>query len=217
MKRDWASYERQLKAKKRHRVEFFLQQPTDAQLEVELKQMNKGKPGRPFSLPSSIILFSGFFKAMFHPDDRTLAMLISRFLGRIMGSVHEFTHSAFVKRRLGLDLDFPSRITREELQGRRLYFDGVCMRLGRGGYYRSKAYHTPVKFMRIGVFTDEAGRCLDFCIGDEHDSEVKMIEEKLPLITASAAEAFVCDGIAAARGVVVSLTQGRHPTRHPGL
>ncbi|MFH1095823.1 MAG: hypothetical protein V1728_06410 [Candidatus Micrarchaeota archaeon] len=206
MKRDWASYEKQLKAKKRQRVDFFFRLPDPGQLASELLKMNLGKNGRPFCLPCSIIHFSSFFKCMFHPDDRTLAIFISRLLGRIMGSAHEFTHSAFVKRRLGEDLDFPSRITRENLQGKRLYFDGVCMKFGRGGYYRSKAYDTPVKYLRIGVFTDELGQCLDFCIGDEHDAEIGMIREKMSLITTSGAEAFVCDGIGAAIDVVVDLT-----------
>jgi hypothetical protein len=207
MGRDWALYERELKARKRHLVEFLLRQPTKGQLEAELAGMNKRKNGHPFQLPESIIQFSMFLKSVFPVDDRTLIIFISRLLDRWIRTGKEFCHSALVKRRDKVDLDFPSRITPENLKGKRLYFDGVCYRLGRGGYYRSKQYNTPVKYLRIGVFTDEAGHALDFCIGDEHDAEINMIREKMPLIVKSCAEALVIDGAGMARDVVVDSTK----------
>ena len=80
-----------------------------------------------------------------------------------------------------MDLYIPFRISSEKLNGKRIYFDGMCLRVGRGGYYRSKKYKTEIKYLRIGVFT-EKGKIVDFVIGDEHDAEIDMIREKLPKI-----------------------------------
>lgn len=114
MGRDWALYERALKDRKRHLVDFLLRQPTRGQLETELDGMNKHKNGPPFQLPESIIQFSMFLKSVFPVDDRTLIIFISRLLDRWMKTGKEFCHSALVKRREKVDFCLVAQFNRRE-------------------------------------------------------------------------------------------------------
>jgi len=208
-KRDWKGYENKLIEGKRKLVEFFLKKPTKEELETELAEMNEGKVGRPFEIPDSILNFSEFFKHRFSIDDRTEVLFISSLLNSILGTCREFDHSAIVKRRTNLEFDLPFKISPERLDGKTLYFDGMCLRVGRGGYYRSKRYHTKVKYLRIGLFTDDKGKVIDFVIGDEHDAEVNMIREKMPQIKRSKSKAMVIDGAGSAKDIITDLTKNR--------
>lgn len=208
-KRDWKVYEDRLIERKRKFVEFFFKKPSREELEEELKQMNEGKVGRKFEIPDSVVKFAEFLKSSLGMEDRTEILFVSRLLNSILGTEKEFDHSTIVKRRAKMDLDIPFRISPERLQGKRLYFDGMCLRVGRGGYYRNKQYKTPIKYLRIGVFTDDEGKIVDFTIGDEHDTEVNMIREKLPEIKRSKAKSFTVDGAGSAKDIVVELTRSR--------
>ena len=208
-KRDWKDYENKLMERKRKLVEFFFKRPTKEELEEELEKLNEGKVGRPFEIPDSVLKFSEFSKHSFGMDDRTEVLFMSRLLDSILGTNREFDHSAIVKRRAELEFDIPFKICPENLQGKRLYFDGTCLRVGRGGYYRSKMYKTEVKFLKIGVFTDDEGKVVDFVIGDEHDAEINMIREKLPRIKRSKIEALVIDGAGSAKDIIVGLHKNR--------
>jgi len=206
-KRDWKKYEKQLGERKQRVVDFLLSRPTAEELLKELEKLNRRKRGRKFQLPKSVLLFFHFLKNTFRMDDRMLAKFLSAFLNSILPRRLPFDHSTIVKRRKELDLDIPTGITPEKLAGKTLYFDGVCLRIGRGGYYRSKRYKVGAKYLRIGVFTDDNGKVVDFSIGDEHDSEVKMIEEKMPLIEKCGAKAMDIDGIGSTINIVCSLTK----------
>jgi len=208
-KRDWKTYEKELLERKRKVVEFILSRPTVDEVIKELDKLNKKKRGRKFQLPKSVLLLFHFLKQIFRMDDRTLALMLSAFMNTLLPRSSPFDHSTIVKRRGELDLLIPSGITPEKLNGKRLYFDGMCLRVGRGGYYRSKRYKTEVKYLRIGLFTDDNGKVVDFSIGDEHDSEIGMIKEKLPLIEKSQAEAMVIDGIGSAKTVIYRLAKNK--------
>ena len=203
--RDWKVYEPKLLAKKRLLVEFFVRAPTGVELERELTLMNQGKRGRKFEIPRSVMCYFHFFKHCFGTDDRMLAIQLSKFMG-VIGIVKEFDHSTIVKRRDTLEFEIPEGITPERLRGKRLYFDGMCLRVGRGGYYRSKKYLTEVKYLRVGVFTDDQGNVVDFVIGDEHDAEINMIREKLSEIIKSKPRSMTIDGAGAAIDVVARLS-----------
>lgn len=205
-KRDWKKYERELGERKRKIVEFILSRPTKEEVLRELEKLNKGKRGRRFEIPKSILLFFHFLKHLFRIDDRTLAWFMSDFMDTIIPREEPFDHSSIVKRRKDMDLQLPFDITPEKLDGKTLYFDGMCLRVGRGGYYRSKKYKTEVKYLRIALFTDDRGKVVDFSIGDEHDSEKNMVREKMPKIKRSGAKAFVSDGASCVRDFVVGLT-----------
>lgn len=205
--RDWVKYESGLIGRKRKIAEFLIQKPSKAQLEAELNEMNEGKRGRRFEIPNSILILFHFMKCIFHIDDRLLVIIMSKCMEGIMCYEREFDHSTIVKRREGLELNVPHGIRREDIAGKVLYFDGTCLRMGRGGYYRSKRYRTEVRYLKIGVFTDNEGKTLDFVIGDEHDAEVNMIREKMPGIKESGAKAFVIDGAGSAADVVVGLAK----------
>lgn len=206
-KRDWKAYEAKLEERNRKIVDFLFELPTPEALLKELERMNKGKKGKKFEIPKSIILFSIFFKQIFSMVDRVVALLVSKTLNRILSGNRNFDHSAIVKRRAGVELDVPFGITPERLNGKRLYFDGMCLRVGRGGYYRSKRYKTDVKYLRIGLFTDDEGKAVDFVIGDEYDAEINMIREKMPEIKKSKAKSMTIDGAGSAKDVVVDLTK----------
>jgi len=203
-KRDWKKYEAELKRRSAKRINFLFRKPSKAQLEKELRQMNRGKKGRVFEIPATVVGFSIFFKTSFHVNDRDLANFLKKTFGKDI-PFRELDHSSIVKRRKDLEFSVPFDLSRENLEGKTIYFDGTCMRLERGGNYRSKKYGTNVKYMRIGVFTDDKGKAVDICIGDEHDAEVNMIREKMPELKKSKAKAFVCDGVAAAIDVVADL------------
>ena len=206
-KRDWKKYERELGERKQKIVDFVLSRPTAEELLKELEKLNRRKKGRKFQLPKSVLLLFHFLKNTFRIDDRMLAKFLSKFMNAILPRQSPFDHSTIVKRRGELDLYIPSGITPEKLAGKTLYFDGVCLRLGRGGYYRHKRHKTGAKYLRIGVFTDDNGKVVDFTIGDEHDAEIHMIREKLPLIEKSRAKAMTMDGIGSAIDVVCRLTK----------
>jgi len=206
-KRDWKKYEKELGERKQKIVDFLLSRPTAEELLKELEKLNRGKKGRKFQLPKSVLLLFHFLKNTFRIDDRMLAKFLSNFLNAILPRQSPFDHSTIVKRRGELDLEIPSGITPEKLAGKTLYFDGVCLRLGRGGYYRSKRYKTEAKYLRVGVFTGDNGEVLDFTIGDEHDAEINMVRGKMPLIKKSGAKATVIDGAGSAIDVVCDLTK----------
>jgi hypothetical protein len=208
-KRDWKGYENKLIEKKRKFVEFFFKKPTKEELEEELNRMNNRKVGRKFEIPNSIMQFSELFKHSFSMDDRTEVIFVSKLMNSILCSSKEFDHSTIVKRRADMDLDIPFRISPEKLNGKRLYFDGMCLRVGRGGYYRSKEYKTPIKYLKIGVFTDDQGDTVDFTIGDEHDAEINMIREKIPVIKKSKAKSLTVDGAGSAKDVIIELTESK--------
>jgi len=205
-KRDWKKYEQELRERKGKIAEFLLSIPTKEQLLKELEKLNKRKRGRRFEIPKSILLFFHFLKHIFRIDDRLLVEYLSRLLNKIIPREDFFVHSTIVKRRKDLDLKIPLGITPEKLNGKRIYFDGMCLRVGRGGYYRSKRYHTEVRYLKIGVFTNEKGKVCDFTIGDEHDAEINMIREKMSAIRNSKPEAVVIDGAGSAKDIIVSLT-----------
>jgi len=204
-KRDWKKYEKGLLEKKRKIAEFILSRPTVEEVVKELEKLNKGKRGRKYQVPKSVLLLFHFLKHVFRIDDRLLSVFLSSFLNTLIPRETPFDHSTIVKRREGLDFAIPFGITPERLNGKRLYFDGMCLRVGRGGYYRSKRYKTDVKYLKIGLFTDGSGKVVDFVIGDEHDSEIGMIKGKLPLIKKSMAEAMVIDGAGSAHEIVEPL------------
>jgi hypothetical protein len=206
-KRDWKAYEKELLERKRKVVEFILSRPTVDEVIKELDKLNKKKKGRKFQIPKSVLLLFHFLKQIFRMDDRTLALMMSAFMNTLLPRPTPFDHSTIVKRRGELNLRIPSGITPEKLNGKRLYFDGMCLRVGRGGYYRSKRYKTEVKYLRIGLFTDENDKVVDFSIGDEHDSEKSMIREKMPLMEKSKAGAVVIDGAGAFKDLVYGLAK----------
>lgn len=208
-KRDWKTYEKELGERKQKIADFILSRPTVEEAVKELEKLNKRKKGRKFQVPKSVLLLFHFLKQLFRIDDRLLARFMSRFMNTLFPRPSPFDHSTIVKRRKELDLRIPSGITPENLHGKRLYFDGMCLRVGRGGYYRSKAYKTEVKYLRIGLFTDSTGKVVDFSIGDEHDSEKNMIKEKMALIEKSGAEATVIDGAGSIKTVVYKLANNR--------
>ncbi|HIH18982.1 TPA: hypothetical protein HA225_03315 [Candidatus Micrarchaeota archaeon] len=205
-KRDWKKYEAELDRRAAKRANFLLRRPTKVQLGKELAKMNRGKKGRVFEIPESVIGFSMFIKTSFDMTDRDMAKFLKGIFGKDI-PVKELDHPSIVKRRQYLKFEVPFDISNEKLEGKTIYFDGTCMRLGRGGNYRSKKYGTEVKYLRIGVFTNDKCRVIDFTIGDEHDPEVEMIREKLPQIQASGAAAFNSDGIGSAKDIVVGLTK----------
>lgn len=204
-KRDWKKYEAELDRRAAKKVNFLLARPTKEQLNKELKRMNRGKQGRVFKIPASVIGFSIFIKTSFGVTDRELAKYLKKIFKKDI-EVEELDHSSIVKRRGDLQFEVPFDLKKENLNGKTVYFDGVCMRVGRGGNYRSKRYGTKVKYLRIGVLTGEDGKVLDFTIGDEHDAEINMIREMLPALKKSGARKFVCDGAGAAMDVVADLT-----------
>jgi hypothetical protein len=208
-KRDWRTYEKELGERKQKIVDFILSRPTAEEVLKELEKLNKRKRGRKFQVPKSVLLLFHFLKQIFRIDDRMLVRFMSAFMNTLFPRPTLFDHSTIVKRRHELDLRIPSGITPENLNGKRLYFDGMCLRVGRGGYYRSKAYKTEVKYLRIGLFTDDNGKVVDFSIGDEHDSEKTMIKEKMPLIEKCKANAFVIDGAGSIKTVVYKLAKNR--------
>jgi len=203
-KRNWKKYEAELKRRSAKRINFLFRKPSKAQLEKELRRMNRGKKGRVFEIPATVVGFSVFFKTSFHVNDRDLAKFLKKTFGKDI-PFRELDHSSIVKRRQDLQFSVPFDLSRENLEGKTIYFDGTCMRLERGGNYRSRKYGTNVKYMRIGVFTNDEGKAVDICIGDEHDAEVNMIRAKMPELKKSKARAFVCDGAAAAIDVVANL------------
>lgn len=207
-KRDWKKYEAELKRRSVKRMNFLFRKPSKAQLEKELRRMNRGKKGRVFEIPESIMGFSVFFKTSFRVNDRDLAVYLKKIFGKDI-PFRELDHSSIVKRRQGLQFSVPFNLSKENLEGKTIYFDGVCMRLERGGNYRSKKYGTDVKYLRIGVFTNEEGKVIDITIGDEHDPEVEMIREKLSAIEKSGAAAFNSDGVGSAKDIVCRLTKAK--------
>ncbi|MFZ5906547.1 MAG: hypothetical protein ACOYVJ_03940, partial [Nitrospirota bacterium] len=206
-KRNWKEYEAKLMAKKAKLVDFWFRKPTKKQLDRELAKMNRSKPGRIYKIPESVIGFSVFMKTSFKMDDRQLALFLRKTFGRDI-KAEKLDHSSIVKRRKYLKLTVPYDFDPASLKGKTIYFDGMCLRVGRGGNYRSRKYGTEVKYLRIGVFTDDEGKPVDFTIGDEHDAEIEMIREKLPAIEKSGAAAFVVDGIGSAKDVVCRLVKG---------
>ena len=207
-KRDWKKYEAELKRRSAQRINFLFKRPTKVQLDKELRKMNKGKKGRVFEIPESVVGFSMYIKTSFDMNDRDLADFLKRIFGKDI-PVKELDHSSIVKRRQYTQFSVPFDLSKEKLDGKTIYFDGTCMRVGRGGNYRSRKYGTDVKYLRVGVFTDEDGRVLDFTIGDEHDPEVEMIREKLPIIEKSGAAIFNSDGVGSAKDVVARLTKAK--------
>lgn len=205
-KRDWKKYEAELKRRSAKRINFLFKKPTKVQLDKELRKMNRGKRGRIFEIPESVIGFSLFIKTSFNMNDRDLANFLKQTFGKDI-PVKELDHSSIVKRRQYLKLEVPFDISKEKLEGKTLYFDGVCMRVGRGGNYRSKKYGTNVRYLKIGVFTDDTGKVVDFTIGDEYDAEVNMIREKMDKVKQTGARAFVCDGAGSAKDIIVDLTK----------
>lgn len=208
-KRNWKEYEKNLIERKKKVAEFLVQKPSKEELEIELNKMNDGKGrGRKFEIPDTVITFFHFMKNVFRMDDRFIAIRLTAFMYDITRIEREkdFDHSAIVKRRQEMEFDMPFGITPEKLNGKILYGDGVCLRLGRGGYYRSKAYKTKVKFMKVAVFADEKGNVVDIVIGDEHDAEVNMIREKMPEIIKAKPAALNWDGAAASHDIVCALT-----------
>lgn len=209
MERDWVGYERGLLERKRKKAEFFLEVPSRVQLEEELLDMNEGKEGPPFQIPHSIITYFHFFKQLSRMDDRLLILFLSAFLAKTMGLQKEFHHSTNVKRRQKMDLDVPFDINPGSLEGKIIYLDGMCLRVGRGGFYRSKRYKTDVKYLRVMLFTDDSDKVVDFVIGDEHDAEVNLAREKMPQIIKSKAKAMDGDGAFASRDIVVDLEKNQ--------
>lgn len=207
-KRNWKEYEKNLIERKRKIAEFLIRKPTKAEFEAELQQMNEGKgQGRKFEIPNTVITIFHFMKYLSKWDDRLIAIKLTDFIEEVTGVKREdFDHSAIVKRRQGMNFDLPFGMTPEKLNSKILYGDGVCLRVGRGGYYRSKAYKTKVKFLKVAVFADEKGNVVDLVIGDEHDAEVNMIREKMPQIIKCKPEAFNWDGAAASHDIICSLT-----------
>jgi hypothetical protein len=209
-KRNWKEYEKDLMARKKKIAEFFMREPTNEELIAELEKMNAGKVGHKFEIPETIIIYFHFLKCTARTDDRMLTLQLTSFQNRIMGTDRaDFDHSAVVKRREILDLDVPFAITPQSLNGKRLYFDGMCLRVGRGGNYRSKKYGAKVKYLRVGLFSDDGGRTVDFVIGDEHDAEINMIREKKEDILNSGADSFDVDGAGSAQDVVVDLAKAK--------
>ena len=206
-KRDWKTYEKELLERKRKIAEFIMSRPTVDEVVKELDKLNKKKKGRKYQIPKSVLLLFHFLKQIFRIDDRLLTVMLSAFMNTLLPRPMPFDHSTIVKRRGELNLRIPSGITPEKLNGKRLYFDGMCLRIGRGGYYRSKRYKTDVKYLRIGLFTDENDKVVDFSIGDEHDSEKSMLREKLPLMEKSKADAVVIDGAGAFKDLVYRLAK----------
>lgn len=205
-KRNWKEYEKDLLDRKRKMVNFFWVKPTKKEIEEEILGMNKKKKGRKYEIPNTILTFFHFMKNCFRIDDRILTLKLSRFMNDITGTTREFDHSAIVKRRQKMTFDIPFGMTPESINGKTIYGDGVCLRLGRGGYYRSKRYKTEVGYLKIIVYTDEEGKVIDFTIGDEHDAEINMIREKMPDIINGKPAAFNYDGAAASHDVVCALT-----------
>lgn len=205
-KRDWKKYEKELRKRKQKIAEFILSRPTPEEMLKELEKLNRKKRGRRFEVPDSILIFCHFVKNISRMDDRLLASFMSSLMNTIIPREQPFDHSTIVKRRKDMDLRVPFDITPERLDGKTLYFDGMCLRVGRGGYYRSRRYKTEVKYLRIGLFSDGEGHVIDFSIGDEHDSERNMVREKLPRIRRSKPKAFVSDGISCVKDFVVGLT-----------
>lgn len=206
---DWKAYEKKLFEKKRKIAEFIMSRPTVDEMVKELDKLNKKKRGRKFQIPKSVLLLFHFLKQIFRMDDRLLAIMLSDFMNTLLPRPEPFDHSTIVKRRRELDLRIPSGITPENLNGKRLYFDGMCLRIGRGGYYRCKKYKAGAKYLRIGLFTDGSGKVVDFSIGDEHDSEKNMIKEKMPLIEKCGADATVIDGAGSIKTVVFKLANNK--------
>lgn len=209
-KRDWIKYEAELHSRKKKIAEFFLREPTKEELLTELEKMNDGKQGHPFEIPQTIIMYFHFLKQTTRRDDRLLAIQLTALQNRILGTDREdFDHSAIVKRRETLEIDVPFDITPKNLNGKRLYFDGMCLRVGRGGTYRSRKYGTKVRYLRIGLFSDDDCQTIDFVIGDEHDAEINMIREKKDEILKSGADALIVDGAGSSQDVVVDLVKAK--------
>lgn len=207
-KRNWKAYESGLIAKKKKIAEFFLRKPTAQELITELGKMNFGKPGHKFEIPETIMLYFHLLKNTARTDDRMLAIQLTAFQNGILGVDRpDFDHTAIVRRREHLDVEVPFAITPQNLDGKRVYFDGMCLRLGRGGNYRSKRYGTKVKYLRVGLFSDDGGKTVDFVIGDEHDAEINMIREKKDDILKSGAISFGVDGAGSAQDVIVDLVK----------
>lgn len=207
-KRDWKVYEPELIAKKKKLAEFFLKKPTKEELVAELEKMNDGKPGHKFEIPETIIVYFHLLKNSARTDDRMLAIQMTSFQNGILGVERpDFDHSAIVRRRENLDIEVPFAITPQNLNGKRLYFDGMCLRVGRGGYYRREKYGTPVKFLRVGLFSDDGGKTVDIVIGDENDAEINMIREKKDEILKSGVKSFDVDGAGSAQDLVVDLVK----------
>jgi len=207
-KRNWKEYEADLIARKKKVAEFFLREPTKEELLIELETMNKGKPGHKFEIAQTILVYFHLLKCTARTDDRMLAIRLTALQNRILGiERQDFDHSAIVKRRETLEIDVPFELTPKSLNGKRLYFDGMCLRVGRGGNYRSKRYGTNVKYLRIGLFSDDNCETVDFVIGTEHDAEVNMIREKKEDILKSGAVSFDVDGAGSAQDVVVDLVK----------
>lgn len=205
-KRNWKEYEANLILRKKKAIEFFYRRPTKQELEIELSKMNLNKVGPKFEIPNTLLTFFHFMKNSSRLDDRTIAIKLSKFYSELMGFEREFDHSAIVKRRQHMTFDIPFGMTPEKIRGRTLYGDGVCLRLGRGGYYRSKRYKTKVNFVKVIAFTDEQGNIVDFLIGDEHDAEINIIREKVPEILKCKPDAFNWDGAAASHDLICVLT-----------
>lgn len=204
-KRNWKEYEKNLLARKAKVVKFLMGIPTAEQLVEELEKMNRRKRGRRYEIPDSVFTFFMFIKNMFRPDDRTLALWLSKFTGNVLGTTKSFDHSTIVKRRQNSELDLPFRLTPGMLEGRTLYADATCLRLGRGGYHRSRKYKTEARFLKVLVFTDDTGKAVDIVIGDEHDADVNLLRGKLDDVKNSGASRFNHDGSASAKDVVSSL------------
>ncbi len=99
--------------------------------------MNEGKEGPPFQIPHTIIIYFHFFKQLSRMGDRLLALFLGAFLAKVMELQKEFGHSTIVERRQKMDLEVPFDIKPGSLEGKNLYLDGMCLRLGRGGFYRT--------------------------------------------------------------------------------
>lgn len=205
-KRNWKEYEKDLLDRKRKIVNFLFVKPTKEDLKRELAAMNRKKRGKQFELPDSLLTLFHFMKNCFRIDDRFLTLKLSRFYSEIMQIQREFDHSAVVKRRQRMTFDIPFDMISEKVHNKIIYADGVCLRVGRGGYYRSKTYKTEVKYVKIIVYADEKGNVIDFTIGDEHDAEVNMLREKLPEIIKGKPKAFNYDGAAASHDLICALT-----------
>jgi len=201
-KRDWKEYEANLRERKANAIGFLLRKPTLREFECELAGMNRDKPGGRFHIPESIVICSLFLKHKFRIDDRTLILFIEDLILRITGYKPKHTHSAIVKRRMQSDFKLPFAMASASVEGKTLYADGMCLRMGRGGNYRDKRYATGVRYLKILLFTDEKYKVVDFTIGDELDAEVNLYREKKEEVENSGAAAFCGDGAFAALDVV---------------
>ncbi len=207
-KRNWKEYEADLIARKKKIAEFFMREPSKEELLAELEGMNGGKPGHPFEIPETIMAYFHFLKCTARTDDRMLTIQLTALQNRIMETNREdFDHSAIVKRRNDLRIEVPFAITPNSLNGKRLHFDGMCLRVGRGGNYRSRRYGTSVRYLKVGLFSDDGGKTVDFVIGDEHDAEINMVREKKDEILESGADALVIDGAGSSKDLVVGLVK----------